>query len=62
MDYLPTTTNLSETGITRKISFVLDALCIPCNIVVAFHHDHIFVPYTMRLKALSALTSLGTGE
>ncbi|MGB0905691.1 MAG: ACT domain-containing protein [Mangrovicoccus sp.] len=34
---------------------------LPCNVVAAYHHDHIFVPYDQAQKAVAALQALAKG-
>ncbi len=51
-----TNTSLEQIGITAKISSILAKAEIPCNVVAGYHHDHLFVPYTDRLRALSLLS------
>jgi hypothetical protein len=38
-------------GFTKKLS---DAR-IPANVFAGFYHDHVFVPYGMKDKAMAAL-------
>jgi hypothetical protein len=35
---------LDGVGLTAAVSAALCAEAIPCNVVAAYHHDHIFVP------------------
>jgi len=49
---------LSMVGLTAKMSTALADQQIPCNVVAAFHHDHIFVPYAMKDEAMDILSSL----
>ncbi len=46
---------LDGIGLTAKVSRALADEKIPCNVVAAFHHDHLFVPWNRRAKALSIL-------
>ena len=50
-----TVTALNATGITAHISAALAAYKIPCNMVAAFYHDHLFVPFDSAEAALRAL-------
>tara|TARA_B110000285_G_C15010181_1_gene556007 strand:- start:152 stop:415 length:264 start_codon:yes stop_codon:yes gene_type:complete len=50
-----TTTHLNATGITAHISTILGAHEIPCNVVAAFYHDHLFVPFELGSEALRFL-------
>ena len=50
-----TQTQLNATGITAHIAAILGAHKIPCNVVAAFHHDHLFVPYELGAEALRVL-------
>jgi hypothetical protein len=43
---------------TARVSSALASLGIPCNIVAAFHHDHVFVLEGMALHGLEILRSL----
>jgi hypothetical protein len=46
---------LDGTGLTAAVSAALAAAGIPCNMVAAFHHDHVFVPAAMAARALAVL-------
>jgi hypothetical protein len=46
---------LDGVGLTAAVSAALCAEAIPCNVVAAYHHDHIFVPSAMAQRALEAL-------
>tara|TARA_B110000879_G_C11059258_1_gene466054 strand:+ start:712 stop:1059 length:348 start_codon:yes stop_codon:yes gene_type:complete len=50
-----TPTALDATGITAHIAALLSKHQIPCNVVAAFHHDHLFVPFQAAKKALEVL-------
>lgn len=49
---------LDGVGLTAAVSTALGAANIPCNIVSAYHHDHIFVPSHMAETALAILQDL----
>ena len=51
--------SLEGVGLTAAVSTALADIGIPCNIVAAFHHDHVFVPKGMAEKAMQALNDLG---
>ena len=44
------------------ISTALAAAEIPCNVVSAYHHDHLFVPWARREAAMTALRALAAGS
>jgi hypothetical protein len=46
---------LDGTGLTAAVATALAEAQIPCNMVAAFHHDHVFVPDAMAARALSVL-------
>jgi len=46
---------LDGVGLTAAVATALGAENIPCNVVAAFHHDHVFVPSEMAKRALAAL-------
>jgi hypothetical protein len=50
---------LDGVGLTAAVSAVLAGLGIPCNIVAAYHHDHLFVPESAAAVALEALATVG---
>tara|TARA_B100000767_G_scaffold275327_1_gene311740 strand:- start:2436 stop:2783 length:348 start_codon:yes stop_codon:yes gene_type:complete len=50
-----TTTALNDVGITNHISSILVKHKIPCNMIAAFHHDHLFIPYNLASDALRIL-------
>src|SRR5262245_34750168 len=47
--------SLEGVGLTARVSAALAGPGIPCNIVAAFHHDHVFVPEGQALHALGIL-------
>ena len=50
--------SLEGVGLTSAVSAALAEKEIACNMVAAFHHDHVFVPSGMCDQALQILTSL----
>ena len=50
--------SLEGVGLTAAVSTALGEVSIPCNMVAAFHHDHVFVPSEMCDRAMEVLTSL----
>lgn len=50
--------SLSAVGLTAAFSTVLSKEEISCNVVAAYYHDHIFVPYDDREKAMKILAAL----
>lgn len=51
---------LDGVGLTAAVSGALSAAGIPCNMVAAFHHDHVFVPAERVDDALAILNELAT--
>lgn len=49
---------LDGVGLTAGVSSALADAGIPCNMVAAFHHDHVFVPAAMAQRAISVLQAL----
>jgi hypothetical protein len=49
---------LDGVGLTAAVSGELARLNIPCNMVAAHHHDHVFVPGEMADRALAALSEM----
>lgn len=50
--------SLEAVGFIAAISSRLAAAGIPCNVVSAYYHDHIFVPEEKATRAIEALTCL----
>lgn len=50
--------SLEGVGLTAAVSTALGDNSIPCNIIAAFHHDHVFVPSKMCDQAMEVLISL----
>lgn len=50
--------SLNDVGLTAAVSAKLGQRKIPCNVIAAYYHDHIFVPATMGDRALEALREL----
>jgi hypothetical protein len=49
---------LDGVGLTAAVSGELARLNIPCNVVAAYHHDHVFVPGAMADRAMEALSAM----
>ncbi|MCL4188290.1 MAG: ACT domain-containing protein [Rhodobacteraceae bacterium] len=49
---------LDGVGLTAAVAGALAARGIACNIVAAFHHDHLFVPAASAAEALDCLQAL----
>ena len=54
--------SLNGIGLTAAVATALAGAGIPCNMVAAFHHDHVFVPAEMADRALAVLRSLSASE
>lgn len=50
--------SLEGVGLTAAVAGALAAEGIPCNMVAAFHHDHVFVPADMAERALAILSDM----
>lgn len=48
-------------GLTAAVSTALAEAGIACNMVAAFHHDHVFVPFSEKDRALGVLEALQAG-
>ena len=49
---------LDGVGLTAGVAAALAAENIPCNMVAAYHHDHVFVPAAMAQRAIAVLREL----
>jgi hypothetical protein len=52
------TSALNAVGLTAKIASALAETGISANIVAAYHHDHVFVPWARRDEAMAVLENL----
>lgn len=50
--------SLEGVGLTAAVSSALAAAGIPCNMVAAFCHDHVFVPEVQAQTALALLLAM----
>jgi len=50
--------SLEGVGLTAAVATALGAHDIPCNMIAACHHDHVFVPANTCDRALEVLRSL----
>ena len=50
--------DLEGVGLTAAVATALGEEGIPCNVVAALHHDHLFVPETQGAAALRCLEAL----
>jgi uncharacterized protein len=55
---LKVNSSLEATGFTAAFSVALSDKGISCNVVAAYHHDHIFVALNDGEKAMNALKNL----
>ena len=49
---------LDVVGLTAAVASVLAAHGIACNVIAAFHHDHVFVPHAQGPQAMALLRDL----
>lgn len=49
---------LDAVGLTAAIASELAAFNISCNVVAAYHHDHIFIPEQRAIEALDIIQGL----
>mmetsp|Transcript_11415 Transcript_11415/g.24409 ORF Transcript_11415/g.24409 Transcript_11415/m.24409 type:complete len:154 (-) Transcript_11415:183-644(-) len=49
---------LDGVGLTAAVSTALAVKGIPCNVVAAFHHDHVFVPAASAGDAMECLLAV----
>lgn len=52
--------SLEAVGMMAAISAALADASIPCNVVSAYYHDHLFVPWARRDDAMRALSALAS--
>lgn len=50
--------DLAAVGLTAGVATALAEVGVACNVVAAFHHDHLFVPAAQAGAALTALRGL----
>ena len=50
--------SLAAVGLTARVAAALADRGISANMVAAFHHDHVFVPWNRREEALAVLDEL----
>lgn len=50
--------SLEGVGLTAAVSAALGDASIPCNVVAAHHHDHLFVPADQAGHAMAVLSDL----
>lgn len=53
---------LDSVGLTAAVSRALGDADIPCNIVAAYHHDHLFVPVAQARAACEVLKQLSAKQ
>jgi hypothetical protein len=53
--------SLTAVGLTARISSALAVEGISANVIAAFFHDHIFVPWEKRHQAMIVLEGLAAG-
>ena len=49
---------LDGVGLTAGVATALADHGIPCNMIAAYHHDNVFVPEPMGLRAISILADV----
>lgn len=52
---------LADVGLTAAVAGALARARIPCNVIAAVHHDHLFVPVESADAAMAALRALQGG-
>ena len=54
--------DLEGVGLTAAVATALAEADIPCNMVAALHHDHVFVPEGRAAEALGILQELAAAQ
>jgi hypothetical protein len=54
--------SLEAVGLTAAVSKALTDANISCNVIAAYHHDHIFVPIQDAQHAMKVLENLSENE
>lgn len=54
--------SLEAVGMTAAMATALTKAGISANVVAAYHHDHLFVPWTRRDEAVAALRALAAAS
>jgi hypothetical protein len=54
--------SLSAVGLTASVASALAEHGISANMIAAYYHDHIFVPWDKRHEAMSILNGIGSRE
>jgi hypothetical protein len=54
--------SLTAVGLTAAVAAALAGVGVSANVVAGYYHDHVFVPWETRDKALAALRRLSAGE
>jgi hypothetical protein len=54
--------SLQAVGLTAAVTQALTGAGISCNIVAAYHHDHLFVPSSDAARALQVLRDLAASS
>lgn len=52
---------LDGVGLTAAVATALAEAHIPCNVVAAYHHDHVFVPEELAGGAMTILRDVAAG-
>lgn len=53
--------SLEAVGMTAAMATALTRVGISANVVAAYHHDHVFVPWERRHEAVAVLRALAQG-
>jgi hypothetical protein len=53
--------SLSAVGLTAAVATALAAEGISANVIAAYFHDHLFVPWAQRHRAMEILSGLAEG-
>ena len=53
--------SLQAVGLTAAVARALAEMGISANVVAAYHHDHVFVPWDRRHDALAVLQACASG-
>ena len=54
--------SLHAVGLIAAVAEVLKRAGIPCNVISAFHHDHLFIPIERAKDAHQLLVALAAGQ